>query len=158
MIPSYQYRNLQSCAQPMRHVVTKQCHLSLAGRKLSISPGLAVIEITSIKIRRSHDCLIFKMGTLYRGVCAPHCVIAGDNCQFFSPSTYRWVNSLWPSDAIWRHRSGSTLALVMACCLKAPSHYLNQCWLIVSKVQWHSSEGNFTKDTSATNHWINLKN
>ena len=37
-------------------------------------------------------------------------------------------NSLRPSDAIWRHRSGSTLAQVMACCLTAPSHYLNQCW------------------------------
>ena len=27
----------------------------------------------------------------------------------------------------WRQRSGSTLAQVMACCLTAPSHYLNQC-------------------------------
>ena len=35
----------------------------------------------------------------------------------------------------------------MACCLKAPSHYFNQCWLIISKVQWHSSEGNFTRDS-----------
>ena len=41
--------------------------------------------------------------------------------------------------------------LWMACCLTAPSHYLNLCWFIVSKVQWHSSEGNFTRDTSATN-------
>ena len=46
----------------------------------------------------------------------------------------QWVNSLRPSDAIWRHRSGPTLAQVMACCLTAPSHYLNQCWLIISKV------------------------
>ena len=28
----------------------------------------------------------------------------------------------------------------MACCLTAPSHYLNHCWLIISKVLWHSSE------------------
>ena len=41
-------------------------------------------------------------------------------------------NSLWPSDAIWRHKSGSTLAQEMACCLTAPSHYLNHCWLISS--------------------------
>ena len=27
----------------------------------------------------------------------------------------RWVNSLWPSDTICRHRSGSTLVQVMAC-------------------------------------------
>ena len=36
-----------------------------------------------------------------------------------------YFNSLWPSDTIWRHRSWSTLAQVMACCLAAPSHYLN---------------------------------
>ena len=41
------------------------------------------------------------------------------------------LNSLWPSDAIWRQRSGSTLAQVTAFCLTAPSHYLNQCWLII---------------------------
>ena len=42
--------------------------------------------------------------------------------------------SLWPTYAIWRHKSGSTLVQVMACCLMAPSHYLNQRWLIISKV------------------------
>ena len=36
------------------------------------------------------------------------------------------INSLGPGDTIWRHRTGSTLAHVMACCLKAPSHHLNQ--------------------------------
>ena len=62
------------------------------------------------------------------------------------------VNSLWPSDAIWQHKSRSTLAQVMACCLMVPSHYLNQCWLIISKIQWHPSESNFTRDTSAISH------
>ena len=33
------------------------------------------------------------------------------------------------------------------------ANYLNQCWLIISKVQWHSSKGNLTKGTSVTNHW-----
>ena len=47
------------------------------------------------------------------------------------------INSLGPSDAIWWQRSGSTFAQVMACCLTAPSHYLNQCWLIKSKALWH---------------------
>ena len=50
------------------------------------------------------------------------------------------LNSLRPSDAIWRWRSWSTLVQVMACCLTAPSHYLNQCRLIISKLLWHSSE------------------
>ena len=45
------------------------------------------------------------------------------------------LNSLWPSDARWWQRSGSTMAHVMACCLTAPSHYLNQCWLIISEIQ-----------------------
>ena len=59
--------------------------------------------------------------------------------------SYISVNSLSPSDAIWRQRSGSTLAQVMACCLTAPSHYLNQCSLTISEVQWHSCEGIFHK-------------
>ena len=37
-------------------------------------------------------------------------------------------NSLWHCDAIWRHRYGSTLAHVMACCLASLSHYPSQCW------------------------------
>ena len=32
-------------------------------------------------------------------------------------------------------RSGSTLAQVMAFCLTAPSHYLNQCLLIINKIK-----------------------
>ena len=80
--------------------------------------------------------------------------ISLDSCHWLSPSNretivcpaggVHWTdakgehekmfNSLWPSDAIWRQRSGSILAQVMACCLTAPSHYLNQCWLIISKV------------------------
>ena len=39
---------------------------------------------------------------------------------------------------IWQYRSGSTLAQAMAFCPKALSHYLNQCWLIISEGQWHS--------------------
>ena len=70
------------------------------------------------------------------------------------------INSLWPSDDTWQHRSGSTLVQVMACCLTAPSHYLNQCWLIISKVLWHSPEGIIiwrSADTSQrykTENWI----
>ena len=55
----------------------------------------------------------------------------------FTYRQFRWVNPLRPSDAIWQHRSGSTLAQVMACCLTAPSHYMNKFWLIISKVLWH---------------------
>ena len=40
------------------------------------------------------------------------------------------IDSLWPSDSIWQHRSGSTLAPVVACYLMVPSYDLNQCWLL----------------------------
>ena len=48
-----------------------------------------------------------------------------------STPTSTTVNSLRPTDAIRRQGTKSTLAHVMACCLKAPSHYLSQCWLII---------------------------
>ena len=55
---------------------------------------------------------------------------------------------LWPTEIIWRQGSRSTLAQVMACCLTAPSHYLNQCWLMISEeVLWHSLDSNFIENT-----------
>ena len=36
----------------------------------------------------------------------------------------RWINSLWPGEAIWHHGSWSTMVQVMAWCLMAPSHNL----------------------------------
>ena len=59
------------------------------------------------------------------------------------------VNSLRPSDAIWRQRSWTTLVQVMACCLMAPSHHLNQCWLIINKALWQSIEGYFKRDNTS---------
>ena len=61
------------------------------------------------------------------------------------------LNSLWQSDAIRRQGTEWILAQVMACCLTAPSHYLNQCWLIISKVTWHSSEGIIMRTFEDTN-------
>ena len=52
------------------------------------------------------------------------------------------INSLWPSDAKNHQRSWSTLVQLMACCLKAPSHYLNQCWHTINEILWHSFKGN----------------
>ena len=61
------------------------------------------------------------------------------------PFLHFYFNPLWPSYVTWQHNSGSTLPHVMACCLMAWSHYLNKCWLIISKVQWHSSENKLHK-------------
>ena len=49
----------------------------------------------------------------------------------------------------------------MACCLMAPSHYLNQCWLFISEVfsfLWHPPEGNFTVSGQSTILYNKLEN
>ena len=63
------------------------------------------------------------------------------------------IHSLWPSDVIRWYKTGLTLACVMVCGLTAPSHYLNQCSLIISEVLWHSSEDNFTGNTQDICPW-----
>ena len=73
-------------------------------------------------------------------------LIAGSNALPIYLKMAPLINSLWPGDAIWRQRSGSTLAQVMAWCHQATSHYLSQCWLIIGKVKWDSSDSNFTRD------------
>ena len=49
-------------------------------------------------------------------------------CPYSHRRTYI---KLWPSDAICRHRTTSTLVWVMAWWSMAPSHYLNQCWPVI---------------------------
>ena len=51
--------------------------------------------------------------------------------RFGSDPVKQGLNSLWLRDAIWWHISR---------CLTAPSHYLNQCWLFIRGVMWHSSK------------------
>ena len=54
--------------------------------------------------------------------------------------------------------SMSTLAQVTACCLTAPSHYQNQCWVIISWVKWCSSKGNFMQIAEKSNSWSEFEN
>ena len=56
---------------------------------------------------------------------------------------YANINSMRLCDTIWQHKSGSTLAQVMACCMTALSHYLSQCWILISVDLWHSPENKF---------------
>ena len=62
------------------------------------------------------------------------------------------INSLSPWEAIWRRRSGWTLAQVLACCLTAPSHYLKPCWLITRRVLWYLPKGSSTGNAHESNH------
>ena len=63
------------------------------------------------------------------------------------------LNSLWPSDIVWQHRSGSTLTQVMACCLMAQGHYLSQCWLIIidQQILCSHAKTNFIDSAQAIN-------
>ena len=44
-----------------------------------------------------------------------------------------------------------------ACYLTVTSHYLNQYWLIIPELQWHTSEANFTRDIK-NNAWVTVNN
>ena len=68
------------------------------------------------------------------------------------------LNSLRPSGTIWPHRSWSTWDQIMACCLMAPSHYLNQCWHIISLILWHAPESNITAGSWSTIQYNEFKN
>ena len=45
---------------------------------------------------------------------------------------------------VWRYSSVSTFTQVIACCLTAPNHYLNQCRFITSGIFWHSPKTSFS--------------
>ena len=76
---------------------------------------------------------------------------------------YWWIvqsitfNPSGPRNGIWRWKSWSTLVQVMACCLTAPSHYLNQCSLIFSKVLWHSSDAIIMRRFEDTNQYSKIR-
>ena len=73
-----------------------------------------------------------------------------------APTTSEWSTIVLPTIRRvlcykFDGRSWSALVLLMACCLPPPSHWLNQWWLIIGEVLWHSPEGNFTENTQ--NPW-----
>ena len=44
--------------------------------------------------------------------------------------TFNWhIDPEAPRGSIWHHRYWTSLAQIMAWCLMAPSHWMNQCWL-----------------------------
>ena len=92
----------------------------------------------------------------------PGCSVScGDTWQIWmwlKNLTCTLMNTLFPSDAIWRYRTRSTLVQVVAWCLMAPSHYLKQCWLNIKWGQWHLFKGNSTRIMSATSHKNYLEN
>ena len=78
-----------------------------------------------------------------------------DDCMQWSSTVSALLNLLWPSDAIWPQKSGTTVAKLMVCCLTAPSHYLNQCWTFKREVPLPESD--FTVTAQAPFTIVTLK-
>ena len=53
------------------------------------------------------------------------------------------IRCWWLSNKLW-----STLVQVMTWCLKAPSHYLNQCWLLANWTLCNKLQWNFNQNTN----------
>ena len=69
-----------------------------------------------------------------------------------------FLNLLWASDVQGCWKLWSKLVQAMACCLTAPSHYLNQCWQINSVFIGHLPEGNFTGNAQDHSPWYGVEN
>ena len=118
-------------------IYTCQCHLVLI-KYCVISHSRLTEHCTK---HGNEKCNTLRRLDIHKGT--RHPILTGKTVWSKSVIGLRhWLcfNSMGPSDAIWHWRSCSTMVQVMACCLTAPSHYLNQCWLIISKVLWHSFE------------------
>ena len=57
-------------------------------------------------------------------------------CYLKLTPTNKCINSLWPSDAIRRQGTESTLAQVMACCLMAPAFVKKRLSKASSTIAW----------------------
>ena len=128
---------------------TDSSNFGVFNQTKSVGPGASVsyLQIIGLEIRWIFTTWLVQSDVLW------YCMF---NTNFLNiDNVYLWgryftanlLNSLWPSGAIWRHKSKWTLTRVKAWCLTAPSHQLNQCWLIISEVQWYPADGNFIRNT-----------
>ena len=106
------------CVNKLGHQIMACCLISL---KPLFDPMLLIGPREQIPMKFELKFVCF-----HSRKCVKCHLVSGSH--FFSQP--QCVNSLWPSDTIWQHRSGSTLAQVMACCLRAPSHCLSEPMLI----------------------------
>ena len=64
--------------------------------------------------------------------------------RLFRKLTHILKNSLMPYDTRWHQGYSFTLVQVMACCLAAPTHYLNQYWSLRNKLQLNLNKKYFS--------------
>ena len=136
---------------PVKLLEDESCKTSLMEKSTSVGSGNGLMPSGNKPLPEPMLTLSFMMPY---GVIRPQWINSHfSRCWWHHRPYIRWVNSLWPSDAIWQHRSRSTLAEVMVCCLTAAVHYLNQYWRIISEVLWHSPESNFTGNAQDIYPW-----
>ena len=76
-----------------------------------------------------------------------------NGCDYLSMLGLK-LNHVSKRGPTWRHKPGSTLALVLVSCLMAPSHYLIPCRFLIRMVLRHSPECDFTLPSYYPVHWV----
>ena len=65
--------------------------------------------------------------------------------------------ALPPSDIMWQHRAGPTLAQVIPCYLSAPHHYLYQSWFTISMISEVNLRRSISQEIQSVINYKNLK-
>ena len=93
------------------------------GRQLPIGTGSRYIALPK-RICSKKAAIEHRHMNCQKGSCVLYLIIHRYRHQL--------INSLWPGDAIWRHRTGSIFSHLMASLPDGTSHYINHCWLVIS--------------------------
>ena len=84
---------------------------------------------------------------------SPGDMVSNLNVRLLTSYNSPWLEMPW-----WHDRTWSALGQVMAFCLMTPSHYPDQCWLIMSEVLCHSHENNLTENAQYMYLWYEFDN
>ena len=126
---------------------------------------MALHCITIIKIRRSWYVLIFMMGiltlvryALYIDTDSGRASLHGVQMNTMKVHCILWwhchycINSLRPSDAYMRQWSNHRWFIWWLVAWSAPSHYLNQWWIIVNWTLGNKFQWNFNRNSNIFIH------
>ena len=133
----------------MQKLLAYSTNLPEAHIPISKQSSEYLVEKLSQKTQLTHCCSYKIWGAINSWTPAVACTSCFHGSDKWLRCDTTQLNSLGPSDTIWQHRSGSTLAQVMACWMMAPSHYLKPWGLLIREVMWHSSESMFTASAKA---------
>ena len=139
--------------QDMNH---KQILLVFIHTKTNIQENMISYESLIHHVCHNHQkwCVRISNSSLLSWSSEVICIQLTNTVLQSSKGTLTFINSLWPSVFIWRHRTGSTLSQEMPWCLMAPSHYLNHCWVSISDVLWHLLQDSFTWNYQDIYPWL----